>query len=124
VARSPSLHGVDMATRRILMSEDKLAALRKGDPARKWVSLDDRCSCILCEKSFSGRQVEVSVSAPGRVRLRCPSDGCAGTPREWVHPGNPLVSQKAWRDWERVLSGAKNPRTKVRKTTTNLGVTA
>jgi len=87
-----------------LGSDEKLGALRKGDPVRKWLSLDDRVTCILCEKTLSGRQLEVAITAQGRVRLRCSSEGCAGTPREWVHPGNPLVSQKAWRDWERVLA--------------------
>ena len=87
-----------------LASDAKLAALRKGDPGRNWLSLDDRVTCILCEKTLSGRQLEVAVTPSGRVRLRCPSDGCASTPREWVHPGNPLVSPKAWQDWQRVLA--------------------
>ena len=87
-----------------LASDEKLDALRKGDPVHHWLSLDDRRTCILCERSFSGRQVDIAVSAAGRVRLRCPSDGCTSTPREWVHPGNPLVSQKAWLDWQRVLA--------------------
>ena len=99
-----------MAFLKTLLSEDKLAALRKGDPNHAWNSLDDRCSCILCERTFSGRQVDIAVGASGRVRLRCPSDGCNGTPREWVLPGNPLVSTKAWKDWTRVLDGGKRPR--------------
>ena len=99
-----------MAIQRHLTSDDKLVALRKGDPVHKWLSLDDRRSCILCEKTFSGRQVDVAISAAGRVRLHCPSEGCASTPREWVHPGNPLVSQKAWRDWERVLGNGATAR--------------
>ncbi len=94
-----------MALRKTLASEDKLAALRRGDPHHRWESLDDRCSCILCERTFSGRQVEVAIGASGRVRLRCPSEGCNATPREWVIPGNPLVSAKAWKDWARVLEG-------------------
>ena len=101
-----------MALRKTIASEDKLAALRKGDPNHAWESLDDRCSCILCDRTFSGRQVDVSIGATGRIRLRCPSDGCRSTPREWVHPGNPLVSAKAWQDWTRVLDGGK--RTRVR----------
>ena len=102
-----------MALRKTLASEDKLAALRKGDPRRAWESLDDRCTCILCDRTFSGRQVEISVGASGRVRLRCPSDRCNGTPRDWVHPGNPLVSAKAWKDWTRVLDGGKRTRVRV-----------
>ena len=82
--------------------DEKLAALRKGDPRHDWKSLDQRLSCVLCEKTFSGSQIEVSVNS-GRVRLHCPSEGCPGTPSEWVYPGNPLISPKAWRDWERIL---------------------
>ena len=93
-----------MAIHRHLAADDKLAALRKGDPVHKWASLDDRRTCILCDKTFSGRQVDVTVTAGGRARLRCPSEGCTSTPREWVHPGNPLVSRKAWQDWQRVLA--------------------
>jgi hypothetical protein len=99
-----------MALRKHLASEDRLAALRKADAAHHWQSLDDRRSCILCEKTFSGRMIDISVGATGRVKLRCPSDGCTGTPREWVHAGNPLLSAKAWRDWTRVLKGEKRPR--------------
>jgi hypothetical protein len=94
-------------SRKPLSVEDKLAALRKADGAHRWQSLDDRCSCILCERTFSGRQVEASVTRLGKVQLHCPTEGCPSTPEEWVYPGNPLVSQKAWRDWERVLSNRK-----------------
>jgi hypothetical protein len=85
----------------------------------KWTSLDDRRTCIVCDKTFSGRQVDISVSAGGRVRLRCPSEACPSTPREWVTPGNPLVAQKAWREWQRVLantdSSKKNRPTATRR---------
>jgi hypothetical protein len=96
-----------MLISKVLASDDKLFALRKGDPMHEWQSLDDRLCCILCEKTFSGRQVEVSISPTGRVRLHCSSEACTGTPNEWVHPGNPLISGKASRDWERVLNGKK-----------------
>ena len=94
-----------VALRKALASEDKLAALRTGDVNHNWQSLDDRRACILCEKTFTGRMIDISIGATGRVRLRCPSDGCAGTPREWIHPGNPLVLAKAWGNWGRVLDG-------------------
>jgi hypothetical protein len=111
-----------MPNHKHLASDEKLDALRKGDPVHKWLSLDDRRSCILCDRSFSGRQVEVTVSAGGRVRLHCPTEGCSSTPREWVHPGNPLISQKAWRDWERVLAtndSSKKPRPTAARRQTN-----
>lgn len=100
-------HGAFVALRKTLLAEEKLAALRKADPVHYWESLDDRRSCILCEKTFSGRQVEVQVSSTGRVRVHGPTEGCSSKAREWVHPSNPLVSEKAWRDWSRVLDGGK-----------------
>jgi hypothetical protein len=93
--------------RKNLLPEDKLDALRKGDTTYVWKSLDDRRCCIVCDRTFSGRQVDVVVTPSGRVRMHCPSEGCPSSPREWVCPGNPLVSQKAWRDWLRVLDDGK-----------------
>lgn len=106
-----------MALRKSLSAEDKLDALREGDPAHPWESLDDRRVCVLCEKSFSGRQIEASKTASGRVRLRCPSEGCTGTPREWVRPGNPLISEQAWHDWARLLEPGKRPRLRLKRST-------
>ena len=93
--------------KKVLFSEDKLDLLRKGDPGFNWESLDEKRSCILCERTFSGRQVIVAKTRGGKAALRCPSSGCAGTPREWVHPGNPLISDEAWADWSRLLANAK-----------------
>ena len=103
----PRLCGMSFS--KTLAPEDKLDALRNGDPGHRWESLDDRRFCIVCDKTFSGRQVEASVSASGRVRLRCPGDACTSTPREWVRPAKPLLSRKAWQDWSRVLEGKKKP---------------
>jgi hypothetical protein len=100
--------------RKTLSSDDKLDALRKGAPTPHWESLDDRRVCILCEKSFSGRQIDASVTASGRVRLRCPSEGCPGTPSQWIRPGNPLTSEQAWQDWTRVLEGRTRPRHRIK----------
>jgi hypothetical protein len=118
VAQAAHANTADVPIRKTLPGEDKLDALRKADPTRVWESLDDRRVCVLCEKSFSGRQVEASVGATGRVRLRCPSEGCAGTPREWVRPGKPLISEQAWQAWTHVLEGGKRPRNRTRSKTT------
>lgn len=39
----------------------------------------------------------------GVPALRCPTPGCPAGPAQWVHPGNPLLSEEAWRDWVRLL---------------------
>lgn len=96
---------------RHLAADEKLQALRAADPRQVWESLDEHCTCILCERTFSGRQIEMVADARGGLRPVCPTPGCAGSPNEWVHPGNPLLSKKAWRDWERVLDGKGLPQT-------------
>lgn len=92
-----------------LHAEEKLAALRAGDGFRKWKSLDDKRVCVLCEKTFTGRQVEVVFRRAGRLELNCPTEGCHGTPHEWVYPGNPLLSKKAWADWALLLTDDNTP---------------
>ena len=82
-----------MASRKILHAEDKLDALRKGDPGRAWESLDDGRSCRICGKTFSGRQIEVDPAGSGR--LHCPTAGCSGSPRDWNKAGNPLLEDGA-----------------------------
>lgn len=93
--------------KKVLFSEDKLDLLRNADRAHKWESLDEKRSCMLCDRTFSGRQVLVTKSRRGKVQLQCPTPGCVGTSREWAHPGNPLVSEEAWADWERLLEGPR-----------------
>jgi hypothetical protein len=96
-----SYPGVSM--KYVFLSEDKLAALRKADPFRRWVSLDDRRVCVLCDKTIMGRQIAITRHSRGIPTLRCPTEGCNGGPHEWVYPGNPLTSKRAWRDWSRIF---------------------
>lgn len=86
-----------------LSSSEKLAALRASDLHRFWQSLDDERQCILCERTFRGRQVRVLNDGHGKVRLHCPTEDCPATPREWVAPGDPLLDDEAWRDWLNIL---------------------
>jgi len=80
-----------------------LLILRAGDQSRHWTSLDDKRVCVLCDKKFTGRQVGITRSRSGQVRLHCPSDGCNAGPNQWVYPGNPLVSETAYQDWQRAF---------------------
>ena len=86
-----------------VLSEDKLAALRKADSFRRWLSLDDRRVCVLCDKTITGRQIAITRDSRGIPILRCPTEECDGSPHEWVYPGNPLTSKRAWRDWSRIF---------------------
>ena len=92
-----------MAIRPHLPLDERLLILRATDPFRTWSSLDDKRVCILCDKKFSGRQVEITRSRSGGYQLHCPTDGCDAGPRRWVYPGNPLVSEAAYKDRQRAL---------------------
>jgi hypothetical protein len=86
-----------------LTLDEKLDALRVCDHFRKWSSLDDKRVCILCEKQITGRQIEVVRMRGGKYKANCPTEHCQSSPREWVYPGNPLISEASWHDWELVF---------------------
>jgi hypothetical protein len=86
-----------------LPADEKLAVLRAADHDRQWNSLDDKRVCFLCERTMTGRQIEVIRTATEKYILRCPTAGCNSTPHEWVYPGNPYTSEASWHDWKRVM---------------------
>jgi len=86
-----------------LPSKEKLLVLQKNDRWRNWKTLDDQRRCILCDQTFSGREVIVTPNRSGKPILHCPTPDCVSTPREWVHLGDPLTEDDAWRDWLRTL---------------------
>jgi hypothetical protein len=86
--------------------EEKLDILQRNDPFRGWASLDETRFCILCEQVIDGRHIVV-FGGPGKpVPLSCPTPGCQGTPYEWVHLGDPLLSDEAYSEWERLMAAA------------------
>jgi hypothetical protein len=91
------------------LANEKLALLQAGDGYREWKALTDKRVCILCEQTFSGSEVVVKKGRHGIVQLRCPTEGCSGTPEEWVFPGNPLTSDESWNDWLRILDDLSLP---------------
>jgi hypothetical protein len=95
--------GEDMTIRPHIALDERLLILRETDQFRTWSSLDDQRVCILCNKKFSGRQVEITRGRSGRYQLHCPTDGCNAGPSRWVYLGNPRVSAAAYHDWQRAL---------------------
>lgn len=81
----------------------KWRLLRAAPGFRPWGSLDEYRQCVLCERTFSGREVRLERDALGLFQIRCPSPGCTSSPSQWIHPGNPLVSEDAWKDWIKLL---------------------
>lgn len=71
-----------------LDSEERLDILRRADGIRKWHSLDDKRICVICERVFTGRQIEIHRDERGRYRLECPTEGCPSFVAHWFHVGN------------------------------------
>jgi hypothetical protein len=74
--------------RKHFTSEQRLDILRAGDRLRKWHSLDDKRVCILCERIFTGWQIEISRDQRGRYLLTCPTNGCPSFAAHWFYVGN------------------------------------
>jgi hypothetical protein len=91
-----------------LKLDDRLSILRTEDQFRRWNSLDDERFCIVCERKFNGRQVEVRCFASGKHELHCPTEGCDSGSHQWVYPGTPLISDIVDSDWWSALG--KEPR--------------
>jgi|SRR5438552_14212759 len=81
--------------------DNRLLILRAEDQFRRWNSLDDDRICILCERKFNGRQVEIRRFGRGKHELHCPTEGCSSGPHQWVYPGTLLVSDIVAPDWWR-----------------------
>jgi hypothetical protein len=71
-----------------ILPEEKLALLQTADSRRKWYSLDDQRVCVLCERSITGRQIQVICDPQGACSLRCPTEGCPSLPSDWFYHGS------------------------------------
>jgi hypothetical protein len=92
-----------------LQYDERLWILRTGDHFRSWESLDDERFCILCEKTFTGRQIEITRHRDGERELRCRTPGFNSEPHQWVYRGNPLTSEAVYEDWLRALGEEQEP---------------
>jgi hypothetical protein len=77
-----------------LPPEEKLAILQGADLRRKWHSLDDQRVCVLCDRTITGRQIEVTREPGGGYAVHCPTPGCAALPSDWFYQGNALAPSR------------------------------
>jgi hypothetical protein len=68
-------------TRR-LPPEERLDILRKIDRKSGWSSLDDQRTCLICDRLFTGRQIEIDPRKSGYT-LHCPTPGCPSHFTHW-----------------------------------------
>lgn len=71
-----------------LTPERRLDILRGADTFRKWSSLDDKRVCVVCDRVFTGRQIEIERDQRGRYLLKCPTIGCPSLAAHWFFNGN------------------------------------
>src|SRR5215510_1224357 len=83
--------------------DDRLSILRVGDAFTSWNSLDDQRVCVLCGRKFKGRQVDIRRLPGGKFRLCCPTLGCPSTPHQWRYATAPVTSDRAKKQWRRVV---------------------
>jgi len=91
-----------------LKLDDRLSVLRAEDRFRNWRSLDDERLCIICNRKFSGRQVEIRRLGNRKYELRCPTEGCKSGTHLWIYPATPLVSHVVASNWWRPLGKNSN----------------
>jgi hypothetical protein len=78
-----------------MLPEEKLAILQETDLRRKWHSLDDRRVCVLCDRTITGRQIEVRRESGGMFSVHCPTEGCPAVPSDWFYQGNACSPSKS-----------------------------
>jgi len=78
-----------------LPPEEKLAILQAADLRRKWHSLDDQRVCVLCGRTITGRQIEVTKEPGGNYSVHCPTADCPAEPSDWFYQGNACAPAKS-----------------------------
>ena len=63
--------------------EERLAILKAADPERKWYSLDDKRICSICDRVFTGRQIDIQSNHQGHYFLACPTAVCPSNISHW-----------------------------------------
>jgi hypothetical protein len=76
------------------LPEEKLSILQAADLRRKWHSLDDQRVCVLCDRTITGRQIEVRRDPGGTFSVHCPTHGCSSVPSDWFYQGNACSTAK------------------------------
>jgi len=89
---------MEMRKNRHVPLDEKLAALQRADPQRKWSSLDDHRVCALCEKAITGRMVDIWQDERGDYHLHCPTPGCSGSLSDWLYRGGSETPNKTASD--------------------------
>jgi hypothetical protein len=64
--------------------EERLAILKAADNERKWYSLDDKRFCTICDRIFTGRQIDIQRDRRGHYLFACPTPCCPANINQWL----------------------------------------
>jgi hypothetical protein len=78
--------------------EQRLDILRASDGERQWDSLNDKRACVVCERIFKGRDVQIRRDQRGRYLLHCPTEDCCSVVGHWIHVHAPVARMDGMRD--------------------------
>lgn len=78
-----------------ILPEEKLAILQAADLRRKWHSLDDQRVCVLCDRTITGRQIEIRRESGATFSVHCPTEGCPSIPSDWFYQGSACSTGKS-----------------------------
>ena len=84
-------------------TDDRLDILRLHDHFHEWRSLDDQRVCVVCGRTFSGHEVEISQDG-NEFKLNCPTRDCSSKIHQWVYPERHHLSATNLENWWRALS--------------------
>jgi len=80
-----------------LPPEERLAILKAADSVRKWYSLDDKRVCTICDRVFTGRQIDIQKERTGHYLLTCPTPACPSNITHWfLCEVSPALYQKGY----------------------------
>lgn len=67
----------------LLTPEERLTLLQTLDRNRPWYSLDDKRTCLVCQRVFSGREIQILERADNGFSLHCPTPDCPSDSAQW-----------------------------------------
>ena len=71
--------------------DEKLDILQRLDQFRLWRCLDEKRYCLVCNKTITGHEVQISGGENGPLRVSCPTQHCNAVPMNWVRPTDEVL---------------------------------
>ena len=83
--------------------QKRLELLNEAQPQCPWQSCAEKRQCLVCENIFTGH--EVVMPNDEIAQLSC--SACGSGPEFWMRPGNPLLDESVWAEWEVAIAATE-----------------